>query len=215
MQHIKDKHQLWIVGGGETFPDTDAYLHWIEHSDFLEWMANPKKMGDWKAWIRDGLADTHDTLRLPMPDKNNAHYEAWKLVFDRFVDMLDTNLPLTLVAHSLGGIFLAKYLSENTLPRTASAVHLVAPVWTHPTSTLHNTASFSFDPEKLGHLAAQTESLHIWASRDDSIVNFEDAEKYHESLPSSILHAFDDRGHFLGSHFVELFTLLLDASHAK
>ena len=205
---MQREQQIWFIGGGETFASREKYLQWIEGT-YTDWVTNPKKIGDWKGWIRDGLADTHDTVKIPMPDTTNADYEAWKRVFEAFCDTLDTNLPLSIVGHSLGGIFLAKYLAENTLPCILQSLHLVAPVWTHPQSELQNTASFSFDPDALKNITPQCRNIHIWASRDDDIVDYEDAQKYHTRLQGSHLHSFDDRGHFLGSHFVELFTCLL------
>ena len=57
-----------------------------------------------------------------MPNKGNAVYEEWKMIFEKFALALS---PDTIyVGHSLGGIFLAKYISENTL--NTGMVHLIS-----------------------------------------------------------------------------------------
>lgn len=181
------------------FASREEYLKWCEKSVFYP----PKKW--WKDWIAHGLSDNYSVEKISLPDKTNADYEAWKIWFEKYIDLMDTNEEIFLIGHSLGGIFLAKYLSENNFPTKISALHLVAPVWSHPNSILHNTGTFSFNPDNLKKIAQQCDQIHIWASEDDDIVNFEDAEKYFEYIPKSELHIFKNRGHFLGSHFMELF----------
>jgi predicted alpha/beta hydrolase family esterase len=51
-----------------------------------------------------------------MPNKQNAQYEEWKLVFEKIIDKLDENFIL--IGHSLGAMFIVKYLSENTISKT-------------------------------------------------------------------------------------------------
>lgn len=191
--------QLWILGGGEVFTSREKYLEWCERTPFYK----AKKW--WKDWIAHGLSDDYEVVKISLPDKTNADYEAWKIWFEKYIDLLDTNEEIFLIGHSLGGIFLAKYLSENTFPVKIKALHLVAPVWSHPESILHNTASFSFHPMNLSKIPPQCEKIYIWASEDDEIVDFSDSEKYSEHLPMSDFRVFKDRGHFIGSHFKELF----------
>lgn len=187
------KKNIWIIGGGDTFVDDEKYLDYLQNGPILDWMMNPKRTGDWKRWLADGLMETHSVTKLPMLDKNNAKYEAWKIIFERFCDELDTNEEISLIGHSLGGIFLAKYLSENTFPAKIHALHLVAAVWTHPNSELHNTASFSFHPMHLSKIPPQCQKIYIWASEDDEIVDFSDAEKYSEALPMADFRVFTNR----------------------
>lgn len=39
-----------------------------------------------------------------MPNSNNAHYQEWKIIFDKIVTLLDEDVIF--ISHSLGGIFL-------------------------------------------------------------------------------------------------------------
>lgn len=198
------KKQLWILGGGEVFENREKYLAWLEEN-----FGEQGTPGSWKNWISDGLLDTHKTTRIHFPDTLNADYDAWKIAFEKHFDSLDNQEEFSIIAHSLGGIFIAKYLCENNFIQKIDALHLVAPVWSHPESAIHYTGNFSFDPEKLKNLSKNCGKVTIWASKDDEIVNFEDSEKYHEVIKGSTLRTFSDRGHFLGAHFIELFKTFL------
>ena len=50
-----------------------------------------------------------------MPNKQNARYRDWKIVFEGILAQLDSEVELTLVGGSLGGCFLLKYFSENSI----------------------------------------------------------------------------------------------------
>jgi predicted alpha/beta hydrolase family esterase len=63
-----------------------------------------------------------------MPDTQNSYYPAWKIWFEKYFQYLGEN-KLIVIGHSLGGIFLAKYLSENKFPRCIDSLHLVSPVY--------------------------------------------------------------------------------------
>lgn len=60
-----------------------------------------------------------------MPLKNNAKYRDWKILLGRYLPLLKNNFIL--IGSSLGGIFLAKYLSEHKLPKKALSAYLVCP----------------------------------------------------------------------------------------
>lgn len=59
-----------------------------------------------------------------MPNGNNAQYIEWKIWFERLLPFL--NDGVILIGHSLGGIFLAKYLSENNFSIKVRAAILIA-----------------------------------------------------------------------------------------
>ncbi|MDR0369151.1 MAG: alpha/beta hydrolase [Candidatus Peribacteria bacterium] len=59
-----------------------------------------------------------------MPNKQNAKYKEWKIVFEKIVDKLDNNFIL--IGHSLGAMFIVKYLSEHTINKTIKKTLLLA-----------------------------------------------------------------------------------------
>lgn len=47
--------------------------------------------------------------------------------------------------------------------------------------------------------------IHIYHSKDDTVVPISESEKYHSQIPGSHFHVFEDRFHFLDKTFPELF----------
>ena len=132
-----------------------------------------------------------------MPCQDNAKYAEWKIWFERLFPFVEDGTIL--LGGSLGGIFLAKYLSENKFPKKIKALFLVAA----PHSDMEG--SISFDLKKpLQNVKEQCDNIHLYQSQDDPEVNFAEVEKYQKELPGAKLHIFEDRGHFLQEHFPEI-----------
>ncbi|NOZ43581.1 MAG: hypothetical protein GXP45_00120 [bacterium] len=66
-----------------------------------------------------------------MPNKQRADYHARKIWFEKLFPYINSSKEskLILIGHSLGAIFLAKYLSENTFPKTIDQLHLISSVF--------------------------------------------------------------------------------------
>ena len=110
---------------------------------------------------------------------------------------------LILVGHSLGGLFLIKYLSENHFPKKITAIFLVAAPHVGKNEK-HALGTFS-PPKDFSGLEEQVENIFIYHSKDDEVVPFSDFEKYKDELPKARSQAFEDRGHFNGDSFPELY----------
>lgn len=159
----------------------------------------------WKKWLREGLSDRFESFSPDMPAIQNASYPAWKIWFEKLFPYLNDR-KLVFIAHSLGGIFIAKYLSENTFPKRIEQLHLVGPVLDNEGLIGESVASFGFDTNQLSRIVPQCGEIHIWSSVDDPVVPYFHAERYYKALENSILHTFSDRGHFSAQpSFVELF----------
>lgn len=200
MQKIP-KHQIIIVWGGEAFENQEDYLKSLD--------SFPLDINDsyksWKWWLLSGLSDDFEWIRVNMPDTQNSYYPAWKIWFEKYFQYIGDQ-KLILIGHSLGGIFLTKYLSENRFPRHIDSLHLISPVYDNTWLKGESTASFSFDPNNLENIPTQVWEIHFWHSTDDPVVPFVHSEKYYNKLKNSILHTFENRWHFSNqSHFVELF----------
>ena len=66
-----------------------------------------------------------------MPLQENAKYNDWKIFFERYIPFLRNNVIL--IGASLGGIFLAKYLSENKFPKKILSTYLICPPFDNTT----------------------------------------------------------------------------------
>ncbi len=72
-----------------------------------------------------GLGNKFDVLLPKMPNPSNAKYNEWKIIFNKISKLLEKNVIL--IGHSLGAIFLIKYLSENKFPKKILATLLISP----------------------------------------------------------------------------------------
>jgi hypothetical protein len=135
-----------------------------------------------------------------MPNSLNAKYIEWKIIFDKLAPFL--NDRVVLIGHSLGGVFLAKYLSENKFPKKIIATFLVSAPFGdknfEPT-----LADFIFNGD-LSKLQEQGGKIFLYYSKDDLCVPFTDLERYKQELPEAEAMVFEDRGHFNQPEFLEI-----------
>lgn len=193
------KQQVLIIHGGETFKTYDDYLLDLANRTVdLQRFRNPKS---WKQTIRHDLGERFDVLTPSMPTRENAKYVEWKMMMDKIKPHLQKNVIL--IGHSLGGIFLAKYLSNDQFMGNfltyKAAILISAPYSDEATETL---GDFTFKNSPL------FQNVHLFHSKDDPIVPYAEVTKYQTVLPESSSHIFSDKGHFNTERFPELVSLL-------
>lgn len=194
------KQQILFIHGGHASSTTEEHLNNLKTVPLRDVFVDfPKR---WHQSLRSILGNTYEVCTPQMPNKYNADYEEWKIWFERYI--AEFHDDVILIGHSLGGIFLAKYLSENILQIRIKALLLVAAVISYQDRRERGVTSFTFDISELPKVTAQVEVVHIFHSKDDSVVPYEHAVQYHEGLMGSELHTFEDKGHFLGEEFPEL-----------
>ena len=202
MFYMKKKQQIVHIHGGMAFNSYEDYLRALENELEISW-DHPKDQSRWsRDYYRVLSYDDYEVMAPDMPSKNNAKYAEWKIWFEKLIPCLRDEVIL--VGHSLGGIFLAKYLSQNVLPVTIKQLHLVAPVFDHE-DEIEQLADFKiieFPNQFFGNTISE---VHLYHSIDDTIVPISESKKYHGQIPGSHLHIFEDRFHFIGETFPELF----------
>lgn len=189
--------QLVFVHGGETFATYKDYLDALRS---WEYEPTPEVSKKWKETLAPALGNDWQILMPTMPSKYNAKYLEWCIWFDKVVAHLTDDVVL--VGHSLGGIFLAKYLSEGTFPVRVRATFLVAAIYQEESET-GSIVDFTLPP-KLTGFEKQAGTIFLYHSEDDPIVPFGELAKYQTQLPDATSRTFKDRGHFLGPEFPEL-----------
>ena len=196
MQKTQRKKQVVVIHGGDTFKTYDEYLDFLRNYEIdIERYKSNKT--DWKPWLREVLGEEYEVILPIMPNKTNAQFSEWKLWFEKFFPFL--NDEVILAAHSLGGIFLAKYLSENKFPVKINGVFLVGAVYDKDCEG-YPAVSFSL-PEKLD---LQTRQIYLYHSKDDPVVPFSALEQYKKALPNAQTRIFEDRKHLNQEQFPEL-----------
>jgi hypothetical protein len=199
---MKTKQQILHIHGGMAFNSRVQYLKVLR--DDLEFtLEESDKTKRWHYNYLEFLDDnTYQILKPTMPSKDNASYQEWEIWFNKVIPFL--NNDIILIGHSLGGIFLAKYLSENMLPVNIKQLHLVAAVYDFEDDIvqLGDFKLIAF-PGKL--IEQNIPNIHIYHSKDDTIVPISESEKYHNEIPGSHFRVFTDKFHFLEETFPELF----------
>lgn len=186
-----------VIHGGETFDTYEEFLAWLRAEELELEPAGTKR---WKSTMQEDLGEWHEVIQPRMPNSLNAKYEEWKIWFEKYLPLLSKELIF--VGHSLGGIFLAKYLSENTIDKNVLGTFLIAPPY-DSSDAPYSLGDFEL-PTSLQKFAEQSRVIYIYFSTDDPVVPFADLAKYQARLPDARVSIFSDRGHFKQERFPEL-----------
>lgn len=197
------KKQIVIIHGGTPFDTYEDYLSYLK-KDLEISLDRLRLRKSWKEALSQDLGENFDVLMPQMPNKTNACYKEWKIWFERIIPLLDKQVIF--IGHSLGGIFLAKYLSENNIPQKIKATILVAAPFNDEKSG-RSLADFKLS-SPLERFAKQGGKIYLLQSKDDPEVLPEQLEKYKKALPNAKTMIFDDRGHFNQESFPEIIELI-------
>ena len=168
------KHQVFVIHGGDVFATYEEYIAYLKAMT-VDFEQGQRK--GWKSSLPEVLGERYEVIAPRMPNTNNAKYEEWKIWFEKYIPYMRDDLVL--VGHSLGGLFLGKYLSENTLPAHIAAVFLIAAPYELDQDHRqdHGIAEFML-PSSLGLFEKQAGKLYLFQSTDDPVVDFRELAKY-------------------------------------
>ncbi len=185
-----------VIHGGDTF---DSYEEYWKYLESVELTLEKMNREDWKDQLKENLID-FEVIYPKMPNSKNARYLEWKLWFEKTLDLLEEEVVL--IGHSLGGIFIAKYLAENNFPNKISQLHLVAAPY--DTEVIKDSLADFALSGTVEKVSEKVENIFLYQSKDDTSVAYEDVLKYKRDLPNAELIIFEDRGHFNQKEFPEL-----------
>lgn len=163
-----------------------------------------------KSWHGDyldkELGRNFEIIRPRMPLQEYAQYKEWKILFQRYIPHLKSNSIL--IGNSLGGIFLAKYLSENKFPKKLLAVYLTCPPYDNSLEAENLVGGFKLKSD-LSLLEKNTENLYLIFSKDDPVVPVSHAEKYRKKLKNAEIIIYKSKnGHFRVKKFPEIIKMI-------
>lgn len=113
--------QIVMIHGGSVFPDNDVFCKALETWTYDPFQERKKR----RDRLKEALKSEYQFIRPEMPNKDIASYKARKIWFEKIFPYLDDE-EVIVIGHSLGGMFLIKYLSENTFPRPIKQLHLIS-----------------------------------------------------------------------------------------
>lgn len=188
------------------FPDNETFCKVLETRDYNPFEDKKRR----KNRLAQEVKWTHQFTKLDMPNKDMASYKARKIWFEKIFPYLN-NEELILIGHSLGWMFLIKYLWENNFPKRIQQLHLVAAVFDESDMEEDEkyAGDFAYSPDIIKNIEHQAEEIFIYHSTDDDIVPYAHAEKIKSYLPTAKLISFNDRGHFNQAEFPELLENIL------
>lgn len=203
------KQQVVLIHGGNTFENDKEYISSLKNKKIdLEYL---RPHPEWKNRLPGELGADFDVLIPRMPNGSNAQYEEWKIWFQRILILLDEGAIF--VGHSLGGVFLAKYFSENkSIKKIKAAILIGAPYDDEGGS--EKLASFSLGGS-LEQFACQASKIYLIHSQDDPVVPFSQMKKYKKVFPGAREMIFKDKGHFNIENFPEIIQLIKNIAANK
>ncbi|MBI4153645.1 alpha/beta hydrolase [Candidatus Woesebacteria bacterium] len=194
--------QVIVVHGGTTFDTYKDYISFLKNREIS--LDKLKSSGDWKNTLAEELGENFEVLLPRMPNGTNARYKEWKIWFERIIPFLKKDVIL--IGHSLGGIFLAKHLYENTFPVKIKATILVAAPFDDADSG-ESLSGFKL-PSSLKKFSEQGGVIYLIQSKDDPVVGFGELGKYKKALPNARSIVLNSREHFNQESFPEIIELI-------
>jgi pimeloyl-ACP methyl ester carboxylesterase len=191
------KPQIIFIHGGDSFDDDEDFFASLREREYDPYAP---EVGKWKNWIKESVTETHDFIAPQMPNALNARYEAWVIWFEKLVPYLRPDV--TLIGYSLGGGFLLRYLTENSLPVSIKQLHLVASVIDE--RDCEGVGGFKIDLATWSGFKNDIASIHLWHSSDDPLVPIHHSERFVATCPHARFYTFNDRNHFFQPEFPEL-----------
>ena len=195
---MKKKIQIFMIHGGMTFKNKKDYLHFLKSRKI-----SIKKKIKWSnEFFKKKLGKDFEIIKPYMPLKDNAKYEEWKNHFSQ----LKNNIIL--IGESLGGIFLAKYLSEHKFPKKILSTYLICPPFDNTLEGEDLVGGFKLK-SNLSLLEKNSKNLHLLFSKDDDVVPISHAGKYRKKLKNANIKIFESKNrHFRISEFPEIVKMI-------
>jgi predicted alpha/beta hydrolase family esterase len=207
---MKKKTQVLVIHGGMTFKNEKDFIRHI----LKERRISLGKKTHWsRDWLQKGLGNVFEVSNPRMPLQDYSQYRCWAPYFKRFLPLLGKDFIL--IGESLGGVFLAKYLSENKLKNRALSVYLVCPPFDNSIPSEDLVGGFNLKKD-LSQIEKNTKNLYLLFSKSDNVVPVSHAEKYRKKLkdPKIIIYK-DKNGHFDIPTFPEIVRLIKKDTASK
>lgn len=191
-----------MIHGGMTFKSKRDYLRYLKTRS----ISIDKKVRWSDYYLDKNLGSNFEIIRPRMPLQENAKYSEWKIFFERYIPFLRNNVIL--IGSSLGGIFLAKYLSENKFPKKILSTYLICPPFDNTVDGEDLVGGFKLKSD-LSMIEKNSKNTYLLFSKDDDVVPVSHAEKYRRKLKNSKIIIYKSKnGHFKISEFPEIVKMI-------
>jgi len=199
---MKSKKQIIFIHGGMTFKNKKDYFNYLKNKE----ISLDKKIRWSDEYLDKELGKKFQIIRPNMPLSQFAEYKDWEIWFERYIPYLGNNVVL--IGASLGGIFLAKYLSENKFPKKILATILICPPFDDTLPGEDLAGGFKLKPG-LSLIEKNSKNLILMFSKNDDVVPVEHSEKYRNKLKNARVVIYKNKnGHFKIAKFPEIIKII-------
>ena len=199
---MKKKTQILIIHGGMTFKNKKDYLHFLKNRK----ISIEEKIRWTDDYLKKNLGKNFQIIKPRMPLQDNAKYNEWKIYFERHFPKLKNNIIL--IGISLGGIFLAKYLSEKRFPKKILSTYLICPPFDNTITGEDLVGGFKLKPD-LSLIEKNSKNLNLLFSKNDDVIPVSHAKKYGNKLKNANIILYKNKnGHFKISEFPEIIKMI-------
>ncbi len=193
--------QVIVIHGGTTFARYEDYIASLSTKKLIVDRFTYKPM--WKELLQQNLGSDYQVLLPSMPNKTNARYSEWKVWFDHLSEIIEDDCVL--IGHSMGAIFLAKYLSESNFPRKIKATIMIAGPYDDETG--EDLTDFKL--EGITDLfRSQAGRTIFFFGYDDAVTPESEIKKYQADLPNAEFNIMAAPDHFMRVEFPELINVV-------
>jgi valyl-tRNA synthetase/very-short-patch-repair endonuclease/predicted alpha/beta hydrolase family esterase len=214
VENKKEKSNVVLIHGGEVWQDKETYRNKIESGELNSfwYKSNHDSKKTYKTDLKNFCNESNISFINPqMPNKTNADYTKWKWVFEQTKPFI--NSETVLVGHSLGSMFLTKYLNENEI--NCKAIFLVSGgLWSESEKNIEDfDTDWGLDSD-FRNLKRLGNKVFIVHSKDDKIVEFQRSVELKSKLPDANFVELEGFGH-LNVECAELLNIIKDELKPK
>jgi predicted alpha/beta hydrolase family esterase len=192
-----DEIQVVFIDGGMTFSSREDYLDFLKNREVS---LEGEKTWNEGSYLEESLEN--EVVRVDMPCRDNARYEEWRITFENYIPLLSDQVIL--IGLSLGGTFLAKYLSENQFPKEIVSAYLIGTPYDDDLVGEELAGGFTVNSD-LSLLEENCNKLTLMFSEDDDVVPVRHADKFRRKLSDAEIITYESKeGHFQVTEFPEL-----------
>jgi predicted alpha/beta hydrolase family esterase len=196
------KIQVLKIHGGNTFKSDKNYLHYLRTKK----ISTDKKTYWSPEYLEKALGKNFKVISPRMPLQDNAKYRDWAILFKRYLPLLSGKFIL--IGSSLGGVFLAKYLSENKLSKKTLSVYIVCPPFDNTLPGEDLVGGFTLKND-LSLIEKNCKNVYLLFSENDDVVPVAHADKYRKKLKNARIIIYKNKnGHFNVPKFPEIVKLI-------
>lgn len=203
------KQQVIVIGGGETFDTPEDYIKFLRLDMKFDPLKYSTRKSNWKENLSKDLGRRYEVIYVAMPNKLNAKYKEWEIYFDKIQPHLRNGVIF--VCHSLGGIFLLKYLARNGV-----GCHVAATIFVSSPTDIDDRPGYAdFYLQGIHPSRSHLGQIHWFHAPDDIIVTCHHSYMG-QMMYGGELHLLPKRGHFIHEqHFPELLSVIRKVAGPK